>query len=97
LDYRIVVSIVVALIATCESNWAYELEEIMVVGQLEETIPLKLANYGNRVEIITADDILLGGYSDLSQTLQARVPGLYLAPKNGAFDYVNCSLQGSRC
>ena len=26
-----------------------------------------------------------------------QVPGLYVAPKNGPFDYVNCSLQGSRC
>ena len=26
-----------------------------------------------------------------------QVPGLYVAPKNGAFDYINCSLQGSRC
>jgi len=33
----------------------------------------------------------------LSQALQMLVPGLYLAPKNGAFDYMNCSLQGSRC
>ena len=36
------------------------IEEMLVVGQLEETIPLQLAEYGNRVEIITAEDIELG-------------------------------------
>jgi len=73
-------------------------EEIIVFGtQLEETIPLDLSEYGNRVKIITADEIELAGFNDVSQTLQMKVPGLYLAPKNGAFDYVNCSFQGSRC
>ena len=73
-------------------------EEIVVVGaRLEETIPLDLQQFGNRVEIITAAELRLGGFNDLSQSLQMKVPGLYLAPKNGAFDYVGCSLQGSRC
>ena len=73
-------------------------EEVIVLGaRLEETIPLDLEQFGNRVEIITADDLQLGGFNDLAQSLQMRVPGLYLAPKNGAFDYVGCSLQGSRC
>ena len=73
-------------------------EEIIVLGdRLEETIPLDLQQFGNRVEIITADELQLGGFNDLAQSLQMRVPGLYLAPKNGAFDYVGCSLQGSRC
>ena len=73
------------------------IEEIIVVGQLEETIPLDLQQFGNRVEVITADDLQLGGFNDVAQSLQMKVPGLYLAPKNGAFDYVGCSLQGSRC
>jgi vitamin B12 transporter len=85
--------------------WAQEtstpddaIEELLVVGrQLEETIPLDLREYGNRVEVITAAEIELAGFNDLSQLLQMKVPGLYLAPKNGAFDYMNCSLQGSRC
>lgn len=72
-------------------------EEIIVVASLEETIPIQLSKYGNRVKIITAEQIELGGFDDLGQSLQMLVPGLYLAPKNGAFDYVNCSLQGSRC
>ena len=72
-------------------------EEVIVVASLEETIPLQLSKYGNRIEVITAEEIELGGFNDLGQSLQMLVPGLYLAPKNGAFDYMNCSLQGSRC
>lgn len=73
-------------------------EEIVVLGaRLEETIPLDLEQFGNRVEIITADELELGGFNDLAQSLQMQAPGLYLVPKNGAFDYVFCSLQGSRC
>jgi vitamin B12 transporter len=73
-------------------------EELYVIGQrLEETTPQALAELGNRLEVLTADDIELGGFDDLGQTLQMQVPGLYVAPKNGAFDYMNCSLQGSRC
>ena len=49
------------------------------------------------MEIITAEQLQLGGFNDIGQSLQMKVPGLYLAPKNGAFDYMNCSLQGSRC
>jgi vitamin B12 transporter len=74
------------------------IEEMIVVGnQMEETIPLDLREYGNRVQVISAEEIELAGFNDLSQLLQMKVPGLYLAPKNGAFDYMSCSLQGSRC
>ena len=73
-------------------------EEILVTGKgLEETTPGELSKYGNRIEFVTADDIELGGFVDLSQTLQMQAPGLYIAPKNGPYDYMNCSLQGARC
>jgi len=73
-------------------------EELFVVGQrLEETTPQQLAAFGNRLETLTADQLKLGGFDDLSQALQMQVPGLYVAPKNGPFDYISCSLQGSRC
>ena len=76
----------------------FNLEEVVVRGErLEETIPLDLQQFGNRVEVITAEQLQLGGFNDVSQALQMEVPGLYLAPKNGAFDYMDCSLQGSRC
>ena len=74
-----------------------EEEVIVVAASLEETVPLDLRRFGNRVEIITGAEIARGGFNDIGQTLQMRVPGLYLAPKNGAFDYVGCALQGSRC
>ncbi|HLF11580.1 MAG TPA: TonB-dependent receptor [Gammaproteobacteria bacterium] len=73
-------------------------DELYVIGQrLEETTPQQLAQFGNRLEMLTADQLQLGGFDDLSQALQMQVPGLYVAPKNGPFDYMNCSLQGSRC
>jgi outer membrane cobalamin receptor len=73
-------------------------DELYVIGQrLEETTPQELAKFGNRLEMLTSDQLKLGGFDDMSQALQMAVPGLYVAPKNGAFDYMNCSLQGSRC
>lgn len=73
-------------------------EEVLVIGQrLEETIPQELERFGNRLETVSRDDLDLGGFNDLSQTLQMQVPAFYVAPKNGPFDYMNCSLQGSRC
>lgn len=73
-------------------------DELFIIGQrLEETTPQVLAEFGNRLEMLTADDLALGGFNDLAQAFQMQVPGLYVAPKNGPFDYINCSLQGSRC
>jgi len=73
-------------------------EEVVVTGRrLEETIPQELERFGNRLETVDRAAIDLGGFNDLSQTLQMQVPALYVAPKNGPFDYMNCSLQGSRC
>jgi vitamin B12 transporter len=72
-------------------------EEIVVVGdRLEESVPLELEEYGAQVHVVDRQEILDGGFIDVGQALQSAVPGLYLAPKNGPFDYVNASLQGSR-
>lgn len=72
-------------------------EEILVSSQrLEESIPLDLSRYGNRVEIISSEEIRQHGFVDISQTLQMLVPGLHIAPKHGPFDYFDASLQGSR-
>lgn len=74
------------------------LEEITVKGSsVEETIPLELEQYGNRLHVVSSADIELAGFDDLGQTLQMGVPGLFVAPRSGAFDYMSCSLQGSRC
>jgi outer membrane cobalamin receptor len=64
--------------------------------RLEETLPGELAKYGTRVETIHAAQIENAGKSDVAQSLETLAPGLYISPKNGPFDYVNVSLQGSR-
>jgi vitamin B12 transporter len=72
-------------------------EEVIVTGaRLEQSLPQELASYGHRLTIVSAEQIANGGYDDVGQALQNLVPGLYLNPKNGAFDYVDVSLQGSR-
>ncbi|HUQ53848.1 MAG TPA: TonB-dependent receptor [Gammaproteobacteria bacterium] len=72
-------------------------EEVVVTGaRLEQSLPQDLASVGNRLTVITDDQIRNGGYNDVSQVLQTLVPGLYLSPKQGPFDYVDAALQGSR-
>jgi vitamin B12 transporter len=73
-----------------------EPERVLITGYLEQDLPQRLAEVGTRVDIVTSAQIQNGGYLDVGQTLQALVPGLYIAPKNGPFDYVDISLQGSR-
>jgi vitamin B12 transporter len=74
-----------------------EIDEIVVSGKyIEETIPLEIARYGSRVEIITKEQIRALGSNDIAETLQVLVPGLFIAPKNGPFDYFFGSIQGSR-
>jgi len=72
-------------------------EEITVNSKrLEEEIPQELSKYGTRVDTISTTDILNGGYTDVAQALGTLTPGLYLNAKNGPFDYVDASFQGSR-
>jgi len=74
-----------------------ELEEIVVTApRLEQNLPQILATQGIRVDTIKADAIQLRSYVDIAQALQGLAPGLYLSPKNGPFDYVDASFQGSR-
>ena len=68
----------------------------VVAPKLEEELPQIIERSGVRAQIITAAQIQNGGYADVSQALQALVPGLFLTPKAGPFDYVTASLQGSR-
>jgi len=73
------------------------LEEVVVTGlKLEENLPGILEQQGTRVDTISAQQIANGGYVDMTQTLQSLAPGLFISPKNGPFDYVDVSLQGSR-
>ncbi len=65
-----------------------ELEEVTVYGtQLEETIPQMLEQYGNQLEIISAEQIRDGAFTDIADALRLLVPGLHISPKNGPFDY----------
>ncbi len=64
--------------------------------KLEEELPQEIERTGIRMQTVTRVQIENGGYTDVSQALQSLVPGLFLSPKAGAFDYVAVSLQGSR-
>jgi len=72
-------------------------ESVQVAApKLEEELPQEIERSGSRVQTISSADIENGGYTDVGEALQSMVPGLFLVPKAGAFDYVFASLQGSR-
>jgi len=86
-----------SLPAHAQPAGAQGIEEVVVVARrLEETLPQELERTGSRVTTVTSADIANGVFSDVSQTLQYNVPGLYVAPNSGQFSYVEASLQGSR-
>jgi vitamin B12 transporter len=68
----------------------------VVAPKLEEELPQIIERSGMRAQTITGVEIQNGGYYDVGQALQALVPGLFLTPRAGPFDYVTASLQGSR-
>lgn len=73
------------------------LGEILVTARsIEDTLPIELSRYGHSVEFVTAERIASAGYVDASAALQHEVPGLFVSPGSGPFDYVDVSLQGSR-
>ena len=73
-----------------------QVEQVVVTGRLEEELPTQLAKQGVRVDVVEAATIKNVQAVDIVQALQTTVPGFYVAPKNGPFDYVRISLQGSR-
>src|SRR5580704_3637678 len=82
--------------STAQAQSASALDEVVVTAKsLEDELP-QLSHYGTRVDTITAAEIKNGGYLDVAGALEALSPGLYISPKNGPFDYVQISLQGSR-
>jgi outer membrane cobalamin receptor len=73
------------------------LDEVVVTAKsLEDELPQQLSQYGVRVDTISAAQIKNGGYLDVAGALEALSPGLYISSRNGPFDYVQISLQGSR-
>jgi vitamin B12 transporter len=76
---------------------AEEPEEVLVTStRLEESLPVVIGQYGSRVEVFSAEQVRRTGSYDVAGALQQLAPGLYISPKNGSFDYIDASLQGSR-
>ncbi|MBK5438318.1 TonB-dependent receptor [Pseudomonas sp. TH32] len=64
---------------------------------VESTTVAEMARYGSKVEIVTREQIERAGpAADVSRVMQMFIPGLYVAPKNGRFDYGTYSLLGGR-
>jgi outer membrane cobalamin receptor len=81
---------------SARADEANSVEQVVVTGKLEETLPVQLAQYGNRLDTIGSRQIDLSGIADVAGVLSKSVPGLYLAPQNGPFSYNFASIQGSR-
>jgi len=91
------ISLVAVAAASAVQAQSAEVEEVVVTApRLEESLPLELAEYGNRVQVIQSEQIEQRVISDVAQALQLMAPSLYIQPKAGAFDYVDISMQGSR-
>lgn len=72
-------------------------QQIVSAPSVESTTVADMARFGSKVEIINREQIERAGPSaDISRVLQMSVPGLYVAPKNGPFDYGTYSLLGGR-
>lgn len=64
---------------------------------VESTTVSELAKYGNKLEVITRQQIERAGPdADVTRVLQMYVPGFYVAPQYGPFDYANYSLLGGQ-
>jgi vitamin B12 transporter len=106
--YLTFLSWVVGLMAATGSSWLLaqdtvqtaegnQMEEVYIEGKsIEDTIPTELMQYGNRVEIITSEELKKQGFTEVAQAIQMLVPGLHIRPKNGSFDYFDASIHGSR-
>jgi outer membrane cobalamin receptor len=87
----------IGFITSAVAQGVSSLEEVVVTAKsLEDQLPQQIAQYGANLNTITALQIQNGGYLDVAQALEALSPGLFISPKNGPFDYVQISMQGSR-
>lgn len=72
-------------------------QQLVSAPSVESTTVAEMARFGSKVEIIDRARIERAGPdADITRVLQMSVPGLYVAPKNGPFDYANYSLLGGR-
>jgi len=74
-----------------------DLSEVVVSARtLEDTLPEQLAGSGVKVEVVTADRIAQGAYTDVASALQNLAPSLWVFNEQGPFSYDEISLLGSR-
>src|SRR5690349_21115784 len=73
-----------AAVLTSVVAFAQPIETVTITGRLEEELPQELAETGVRVQVVPGTVIEDVGYNDIAQVLQSQVPGLFVAPKNGA-------------
>ena len=72
-------------------------QQIVSAPSVESTTVAAMAQYGSKVEIVTREQIERAGpAADVTRVIQMFIPGLYVAPKNGPFDYGTYSLLGGR-
>lgn len=72
-------------------------QQIVSAPSVESTTVADMAQYGSKIERVSREQIERAGPgADVSRVLQMFIPGLYVAPKNGPFDYGTYSLLGGR-
>jgi vitamin B12 transporter len=72
-------------------------QQIVSAPSVESTTVADMAQYGSKVEIVSREQIERAGPSaDITRAMQMFIPGFYVAPKNGPFDYGTYSLLGGR-
>jgi vitamin B12 transporter len=97
INFAIACALANASVTYIHAQTPSSLEEVVVTAKsLEEDLPQQLSQYGTHLDTISATKIQNGGYIDVADALEALAPGLYVSSKNGPFDYVQISLQGSR-
>lgn len=71
--------------------------QIVSAPSVESGTVAAMAQYGSNVIVVSREQIERAGPSaDVSRVMQMFIPGLYVAPKNGPFDYGTYSLLGGR-
>ncbi|MBD8561738.1 TonB-dependent receptor [Pseudomonas fluorescens] len=71
--------------------------QIVSAPSVESATVAAMAQYGSNVNVVSREQIERAGPSaDVSRVMQMFIPGLYVAPKNGPFDYGTYSLLGGR-
>lgn len=71
--------------------------QIVSAPSVESGTVAAMAQYGSNVNVVSREQIERAGPSaDVSRVMQMFIPGLYVGPKNGPFDYGTYSLLGGR-